>query len=434
MIDLLRSKSAFSWVRNGVIALAISGAYSIFLVVLRTPYLNKVIIGSEIFKSALVVHVNLSVLVWLVSISAALWSCIITSRLLNNICSYFALIGLILMGCAPLFGQNLPVMNNYIPMLENIIFIIGLSLFSVTILLFAICTVVDSYQFIVKDNGLRLIRFVSFSSACIYILAWICFVWSFFKLQEVMNLIPIDIEFYYELLFWSGGHALQFLYTQNLMLIWIVLIATLTKKEASFNNIYFYLFILNFLSSLAVLPGHFHYIMDYEFKEYFTLQMKYLGGIAPLGMFALLLGEYMIHKKENLLSIDNTAGLASFICSSILFMVGGIIGVLISETNVTIPAHYHGSIVGISIAYMGMVYYLLKIGSKLQIYILTIGQFLHISGLALAGGYGVLRKTPGEDFTLSAKVAMGVMGGGGLIAIIGGLMFVYICAKHTQRN
>jgi len=59
---------------------------------------------------------------------------------------------------------------------------------------------------------------------------------------------------------------------------------------------------------------------------------------------------------------------------------------------------------------------------------------LHVAGLALAVGYGVLRKTPGSDIPFSAKMYMGMVGGGGLIAIIGGLMFVYICAKNLYRS
>jgi hypothetical protein len=55
---------------------------------------------------------------------------------------------------------------------------------------------------------------------------------------------------------------------------------------------------------------------------------------------------------------------------------------------------------------------------------------LHIAGLALAGGYGILRKNPDGEIALAAKFYMGMLGGGGLIAIIGGLMFVYICVKR----
>jgi heme/copper-type cytochrome/quinol oxidase subunit 1 len=71
---------------------------------------------------------------------------------------------------------------------------------------------------------------------------------------------------------------------------------------------------------------------------------------------------------------------------------------------------------------------------KIQLYLLTIGQILHITGLGMAGGYGVLRKTPGEEIAMSAKIYMGMVGIGGLIAIIGGLMFVYICAKRLIPN
>ncbi|CAN0560063.1 unnamed protein product, partial [Ectocarpus sp. 12 AP-2014] len=70
-----------------------------------------------------------------------------------------------------------------------------------------------------------------------------------------------------------------------------------------------------------------------------------------------------------------------------------------------------------------------------QVIILTVGQLLHVAGLglALAGGYGVLRKSPNGDIALSAKVYMGMVGGGGLIAIIGGLMFVYICVRNLYQ-
>ena len=144
-----------------------------------------------------------------------------------------------------------------------------------------------------------------------------------------------------------------------------------------------------------------------------------------------------------------------------MFLSGGLIGVVISGVNVTIPAHYHGTIVGISIALMGLSYLVcfrskikdhiiddLGVVSKFlviskkkssqknikttswQVLNLTIGQLLHVAGLALAGGYGVLRKTPNCDIALSAKIYMGMVGGGGLIAIIGGLIFVYICARN----
>ena len=115
---------------------------------------------------------------------------------------------------------------------------------------------------------------------------------------------------------------------------------------------------------------------------------------------------------------------------------------MISGVNTSIPAHYHGSIVGISIAFMGFDYsILLSIGKNwgmkfatAQLYIITIGQIMHISGLAYAGDYGILRKSTNMEMVFKAKVALGLMGGGGLLAIIGGLIFVVICARNLFFN
>ncbi|RYE12673.1 MAG: hypothetical protein EOP34_10370 [Rickettsiales bacterium] len=137
-------------------------------------------------------------------------------------------------------------------------------------------------------------------------------------------------------------------------------------------------------------------------------------------------------------NIDN-----SLIMSMILFFIGGIIGLLIVNINVTIPAHYHGAIVGVTIAIMGICYrfvdilYNIKINKKWQIiqsYIYGGGQLLHILALGFSGGYGALRKTPGAELNFKAKISMGIMGLGGLTAIIGGIIFVILCFNAIYRS
>ena len=54
---------------------------------------------------------------------------------------------------------------------------------------------------------------------------------------------------------------------------------------------------------------------------------------------------------------------------------------------------------------------------------------MHIIGLAWSGGYGVQRKTAGAAQgldSLAQKAGMGLMGLGGLVAIIGGTLFLVI--------
>jgi hypothetical protein len=65
------------------------------------------------------------------------------------------------------------------------------------------------------------------------------------------------------------------------------------------------------------------------------------------------------------------------------------------------------------------------------------GQLIHIIGLAWSGGYGVQRKVAGSEqvlLTWQQKTGMGMMGLGGLIAIIGGVLFVLVCLKAIRSK
>lgn len=461
MQDIKENLDTISWLKNGISALAIAGLYSIVLVLLRTPQLSHFFADKSMFKSALVIHVNLSVLVWLLSITAMSWSLNNFKTGFERIYSILAFLGMVLMALSPLYPESVPVMNNYVPMLENIAFILGLSLFGVGILCFAIQTVFTSFINCYDGYGGRLIAIANFTSSLMFILVWGCFAFSYKGLSELVEIVPLDLDFYYEMLYWSGGHLLQFIYTQLLMLVLLSLVEAWKGSELKYSLAYEVLLALNFFLSLAVFVGHARFdVGDGSFKEFYTLHMIYTGGVAPTIFIALLYLEIFQGRRKNIAGFVPV----SFLASSLLFLSGGLIGAIISGVNVTIPAHYHGSIVGISVALMGLSYlfcfrhkihenisgnlgvvskFLLTEKKKLPVYglksaswqitILTLGQFVHVTGLALAGGYGVLRKTPTGDIALSAKVYMGMVGGGGLIAIIGGLMFVYICVKNLYQ-
>ena len=125
----------------------------------------------------------------------------------------------------------------------------------------------------------------------------------------------------------------------------------------------------------------------------------------------------------------------------VLFASGGVIGVFIHGSNVRIPAHYHGCIVGVTLALMGLAYHLLpRLGYRTptgrmaawQPALYGMGQLMHITGLVWSGGYGVQRKVAGTEQVLrsAGEVAgMGLMGLGGLVAIIGGMLFVVVMLR-----
>jgi heme/copper-type cytochrome/quinol oxidase subunit 1 len=137
---------------------------------------------------------------------------------------------------------------------------------------------------------------------------------------------------------------------------------------------------------------------------------------------------------------------AALLASLLLFSAGGVLAFMIRGINVVVPAHYHGSIVGVTLAFMGLTFGLLpQLGwrqplprwARWQPLVYGGGQLMHILGLAWSGGYGVQRKVAGTQQVLSSlpeKIGMGMMGLGGLIAIIGGLMFVLACLMVMRHR
>lgn len=63
-----------AWLKLGVFALLASGAFSIFLVLSRTPFPYALIPRVDFFHTALVVHVDLSVVIWFLAFAGVLWS------------------------------------------------------------------------------------------------------------------------------------------------------------------------------------------------------------------------------------------------------------------------------------------------------------------------------------------------------------------------
>ena len=408
------TKQTLLWTKIGVAALGLSGIYSIILVVLRTPWISSLIENKSFFKIALVVHVDLSVLVWLLSGSVLIW--IRNIRFFMPPITYqAAFLGIILMAISPIVCETDPIMNNYVPMLHNIVFVTGLCIFISVILIMSLIAV----SRIPRTHD----EYAGFIGACLFLMCAVCLVFSYDKLSTEIS-YPMDMHGFYEMLFWSGGHALQFLYMHTMYVIWLMLLA-----DRKFPRIQILVMWLNLLALMPLLPMHLAYDIDSaEFISFCTNHMRYAGGVSAGLMMLTVIAEIFYADRESkwLFGINT---------SLILFAAGGAIAIMISEINLTIPAHYHGSIVGISISVMTLVYALLDLNlkeiihAKIQVITYAIGQMMHIAGLAWSGGYGVLRKNPDMVLSMKAKVSMGIMGLGGFIAIIGGLMFVVICIR-----
>ncbi len=440
----LKHTQARWWLLVGVAALALAGFFALILVIARTPALAKLPLFLNLFHEALVVHVNLSVLVWFLSIAMMFWSLladngtrrpVLTIPYLERAALLSFSGGALLMSASPLSGQGEALMSNYIPVINNVPFFLSLALLLCGIGLMLIHLLLARPK---RPPGITLdgvLHFAISGSAITTLVALIAFVWAW-------RLMPPEIiaTQYYDMLFWAGGHILQFTHIQVQMVCWVLLFAALCPKKNLSSRLLFALFAIGPLVVLfSIYPFLAYDIASMEYREFYTQLMIAANGLAPL-----LLGGFLLTQWKALWQDRQQRALSSALLASlVLFFYGGALGGMIRGQNVVIPAHYHGSIVSVTLALMGIAYMLLpRFGYRHVLHwrlafwqpiVYGVGQLMHISGLAWSGGYGVLRKTPGalESGFSGAKVAMGFMGLGGLLAIIGGLMFVVVIARAT---
>jgi cytochrome c oxidase subunit 1 len=148
-------------------------------------------------------------------------------------------------------------------------------------------------------------------------------------------------------------------------------------------------------------------------------------------------------------------GFSSLWLSLVVFgFVGGITGVtfgteqinIIAHNSLRIPGHFHATVVsGTAMAFMGVTYYVIPLifrkrvafygMARWQPYLFAGGMLIFSMAMTFAGTFGVPRRHwditfAGAPFDVAYSPAvdlmMGVMGIGGLIAAVGGGMYILI--------
>ena len=235
---------------------------------------------------------------------------------------------------------------------------------------------------------------------------------------------------------------MQFSYTLLMMVAWVVL-ASASGCRFELTPRLTLVFLIFLALPVITVPFLFlaHDITTAGHRVAFTELMKY-GGLSclPLGLAVAA----SLWKAGPTGAGEGSYLRAALVSSLLLFAAGGVLGFMIEGLDIVIPAHYHGATVGVTIAFMGLTYYLLpKLGfgplprrlATWQPYLYGGGQLMHIIGLAWTGGYGVQRKTAGAAQGLDGigQIAgMGFMGLGGLVSVIGGLLFLIVAWKSMR--
>lgn len=425
------ARLARAWLWLGVTALAGSGLLALLLVLSRTPGIQEVFPLKDFFRAALVVHVDLSVLIWFVAFAGVIWSVDSGYRFIMLAWAGFGLsaAGTAVMGISPFFPETEPLLNNYIPVLQQPVFFFGLTLVGIGFALTVLRRLVNGPGLGRGMDVAAALRFGSFLAALAGAAALLALALA------LGNAPAISGQTYYEMLFWGGGHALQFQHALLLVVAWWYLAADCRQAPALGPRP---LALLLAIAALPVLGALFLALSSDAGSARSMTGFAHLMRMGHPLMLPLILAVVLVLPKNRTLASPAKSALWS---SLALFAVGGILAYLIAGVNVVIPAHYHGSIVGITLAFMGMTYVVLpRLGfrpvtsplARWQPYVYGGGQLIHVLGLAWSGGYGVQRKVAGAEqmlTTLPQKIGMGMMGLGGLIAIIGGVLFVWVCLE-----
>jgi tetratricopeptide (TPR) repeat protein len=422
---------AGAWLLLALAALALSTACAVLLIAARLPLPGGVLALAGLFRSALVLHVGLAVVVWFLSAAAALWTLAAGGSAGRWRWSAPALSGAgVLAMMAPLFSPSAPpVLANYIPVLDSPVFLLGLSWFLGGI---ALCGASSAGRLLARlRQQFDVWRFAALMSILVTGVALLAL-----AVPVARTGVPGD-ALRFEVLAWGPGHVLQFVHVLLLMSVWAVM------GEQALGRVPVPRALLTALLAAAALPVlatpfiYFSHPVDSaEFRHAFTLLMAWSSWPA-----AALLGLRLLWQ---LLRERRAGANLPLLLSILLFLLGCAFGASIRGESTMVPAHYHGTVGAITLAYMAFGYRLLPVfgyaagESRLvrqQPVLYGIGLIILAAALAWSGWLGVPRKTLHVDVLIQYPAyfaAMGLAGLGGLLAISGAGVFVFNVARSLR--
>jgi heme/copper-type cytochrome/quinol oxidase subunit 1 len=233
---------------------------------------------------------------------------------------------------------------------------------------------------------------------------------------------------FFERLFWIPGHIQQVLNGVLLVGVWYALRGSIGQECRGFRFMGF--FNMMFLVSAFVL-----FVIPF-FIDPIAKEAKVISEI----VYAVGLGVPIFAHGVNILRGLKWSGKKVQFISLILSMAIYFFGIAIAYSgfgnDLRVPAHYHGAVTGLTLAMMGLSHHwlgrvrikgIIKSLGEIQPAVYGVGMILVITGLMVSGIFGAPRKTYGVSFTTEPVVlaALTVMGIGTLLAVAGGVLFVF---------
>lgn len=413
---------ARAWFALALFALGASALLAIVLVAARTPFLG---LGGSFFRTALVLHVNLGVVVWFLAAAAGAWT-LLRDRADGAGWGALALAALSVaaMALAPFLGGPPPVLANYLPVLDSPVFLAGLAGFLIAIVVTGLLSLSGGWE--VPTAPALAARWA--------VLAVVVAAAIFFIDQDraVASRLVLPVTLDDQL--WGTGHLLQFVHSLLMLAAWLLLGQRFLAAVPALGRLLPWLLAATALATLGGLYFSLHEdIGSAAHRQGYTDLMRWATWPAPLLIGGgLLLGAWRCRRDGGFKAAEG-----GLLASMALYTLGCLVGATIQGNATTsVPAHYHGTVGAVTLAYLAMV---VRSGATFcpgspggrhwarlpLVYGLGVG--ILVAGLAWSGLLGVPRKAPHVELLQSEPaylVAMGLAGVGGFLALGSVLIFV----------
>lgn len=417
---------AGAWFVLALLSLGISALLALVLVAARTPFLG---FGSGVFRTALVLHVDMAVLVWFLAAAAGVWVLAQGRAHALGWGAFWLSAGAVpLLLLSPMLGEARPMLANYLPMLDSRLFQLALAAFGAGVLVSALGLLTSRWP-----RALPAWEQAGRWSAVVLLLAALVFARDGFL--QPGGALTLDQRT------WGAGHQLQFLHTLLMLGTWSIVGERLLARVPVLAKALPWLIGVTALPALGGLLVSLWTQADSEAHRWaYTELMRW--GIWP---GAAILGGGLLYSSWRTKDQPNGEERV-LLLSVLLFMAGCLVGAGIrGEGTLSVPAHYHGTVGSVTLAYLLLARRLaLAYGLRLPavgwplrlplLYGLGIGVL--VAGLAWSGWLGVARKAPHAELAQLGSgylAAMGLAGLGGLLALSAVLLLVTLLLLGIGR-
>ena len=460
-----------------VVFLLLGGILAIGVVLTRWPAVHW--LEAATFYQVLTAHGLDMLIYWIIFFEiAVLYFCsstLLRCRIATPRIAWFAfalmLIGAVVNNIAVYQGGSSVMMTSYVPMMAAPSFYLGLILFAVGALIGCFVffgTLVIARRDKTYQGSVPLVTFGAIVAAIIAV---------FTIVSGAIILIPTYLQsigfvehvdpLMYRMIWWAFGHSSQQINVSAHISIWYLVAAVVfgarpMSERVSRGAFLLYILFLQLASAHHLLadPG-----VSTEWKIVNTSYFMYFAVLASMIHGLTIPGAMEVAQRQK----GYTKGLFEWlrkapwgnpVFSGVFISIvgfgflGGISGVMmgteqlnmIIHNTIYVPGHFHATVVvGTTLSFMALTYYLIPVLFKREMIAPTLAKWQpYLFGLSMyffclvmmgAGTLGVSRRHWDMAFDGSALayewpgaayMMMGLVGIGGIVAIVGGAMYIYI--------